>query len=155
MWNYLVVETIVFIYLSKKDKNGNEVPFFKRSVRYRHYLIHSGQILLIVLLRFGVAGVRSTNTHSFTRQFSLTNKSTDLCLFISLFFFLQKKKAILMNINLGQRKVFYSTHSTGALFWLNLRNAICLVCIQEVLVKNWYCFGALETKYLRKNSIRQ
>ena len=60
-----------------------------------------------------------------------------------------------MNINLGQRNVFYSTHSTGALFWLNLRKAICLVCIQEVLEKNWYCFGALETKYLRKNSIRQ
>lgn len=41
-----------------------------------------------------------------------------------------------MNINLGQRNVFYSTHSTGALFWLNLRKAICLVCIQEVLEKN-------------------
>ena len=154
MWNYLVVETIVFIYLSKKDKNGNEVPFFKRLVRYRRYLIHLGKFYLLFCYDSAwLAFVRRTLTVSLGNLVS----QTKVQIFVSLFpfFLFAKKKAILMNINLGQRNVFYSTHSTGALFWLNLRKAICLVCIQEVLEKNWYCFGALETKYLRKNSIRQ
>lgn len=80
------------IQLSKMDKNGNEVTFSLRLVRYRQVnFIHSAQILLIVLLQFGVAGIRSTKVHSFTAQGNLVSQTKEQ-IFVTLFpFFLHKK----------------------------------------------------------------
>lgn len=73
------------IQLSKKDKNGNEVTFFKRLVRYRQfYFIHSTQILRTVLFKFGVAVVRSTKAHCFTLPGNLVSQ-TKVQIFVSLF----------------------------------------------------------------------
>lgn len=66
------------IQLSKMDKNGNKVTFFGRLVRYhRVYFIHSTQILFIVLLQFGVAGVRSTKAYSLTALSNLVSQTKE------------------------------------------------------------------------------